>query len=154
MRWWMLDNWPSNNNKDVCACCCVRFFASPRTGAHQAPLSMGFSRQEYWSALPFPPPGDVSNPGIEPMFLVAPALQTESLLLSPQGQSTIKTTIFLCLSFLWCKYFPYGQFPVSNLALLNGDLKRMLTTVPLGQNKPTPAHRCINLLMQMHGLGP
>jgi len=41
----------------------------PWTVAHQAPLSMEFSRQEYWSGLPFPSPGDLPNPGIEPRFL-------------------------------------------------------------------------------------
>ena len=44
----------------------VRLFATPWTVANQAPLSMGFSRQEYWSGLPFPSPGDLPNPGIEP----------------------------------------------------------------------------------------
>ena len=48
-------------------------FVTPWTVAHQAPLSMGFSRQEYWSGLPFPTPGDPPNPGIEPMSLVFPA---------------------------------------------------------------------------------
>ena len=48
--------------------------ASPWTVAHQAPLSMGFSRQEYWSGLPFPPPGDLPNPGIEPLSVISPAL--------------------------------------------------------------------------------
>ena len=43
----------------------VRLFGIPRTGVCQAPLSMGFSRQEYWSALPFPSPGDLPVPGIE-----------------------------------------------------------------------------------------
>ena len=43
------------------------------TVAHQAPLSMGFSRQEYWSGLPVPPPGDLPNPGIEPTSLRSPA---------------------------------------------------------------------------------
>ena len=47
--------------------------------ARQAPLSMGFSRQEYWSGLPFPPPGDLADPEIEPG---SPALQADSLLLS------------------------------------------------------------------------
>ena len=45
---------------------CVRLFETPWTVAHQAPPSMGFSRQEYWSGLPFPAPGDLPNPGIEP----------------------------------------------------------------------------------------
>jgi len=44
------------------------------TRACQAPLSMGFSRQEYWSGLPCPPPGDLPNPGLEPTSLKSPAL--------------------------------------------------------------------------------
>ena len=55
----------------------------PLTVAHQAPPSMGFSRQEYWSGLPFPPPGDLPDPGIEPMAPGSPALQVDSLPLSP-----------------------------------------------------------------------
>ena len=50
--------------------------------AHQAPLSMGFSRQEYWSGLPFPSPGDLPNPGIEPR---SPALQADALTSEPPG---------------------------------------------------------------------
>ena len=45
---------------------CVQLFAIPLTIAYQAPPSMEFSRQQYWSGLPFPPPGDLPNPGIEP----------------------------------------------------------------------------------------
>ena len=56
---------------------------TPRTVAGQAPLSMGFSRQEYWSGFPFPPPGDLPDPGIEPVSPVAPELQADSLSLSP-----------------------------------------------------------------------
>ena len=44
----------------------VQLFVTPWTVAYQAPLSMGFSRQEYWSGLPFPSPGDLPDPGIEP----------------------------------------------------------------------------------------
>ena len=55
---------------------CVRLFATPWTVAHQAPPSMGFSRQEYWSGLPFPSPGDLPNPGIEPRSC---ALQEDAL---------------------------------------------------------------------------
>ena len=61
----------------------VRLFATPWTVAYQAPPSMGFSRQEYWSGLPFPSPGDLHNPGIEP---VSPALQTDTLLSEPPGK--------------------------------------------------------------------
>ena len=49
---------------------------TPWTGAHQAPVSMGFSRREYWSGLPFPSPGDLPDPEIEPK---SPALQAGSL---------------------------------------------------------------------------
>ena len=52
----------------------VQLFATPWTVAHLAPLSMEFSRQEYWSGLSRPPPGDLSNPGMEPVSLTSPAL--------------------------------------------------------------------------------
>ena len=52
----------------------VQLFATPWTAAHQAPLSVGFSRQECWSGLLFLPLGDAPNPGIEPISLVSPAL--------------------------------------------------------------------------------
>ena len=60
--------------------------------AHQAPLSVEFSRQEYWSRLPCPPPGHLPNPGIKPTSLVAPVLQADSLLWSQPGKPGIKTT--------------------------------------------------------------
>ena len=56
---------------------------TPGTVDHQTPLSMGFSRQEYWSGLPCPPPGDLPNPGIEPMSLMPPALSGRFLLWPP-----------------------------------------------------------------------
>ena len=52
-------------------------FATPWTVANQVPLSMGFSRQEYWSGLPFPSPGDLPDPGIKPTSLASPALAGE-----------------------------------------------------------------------------
>ena len=54
----------------------VRLFATPWTVAYQAPPSVGFSRQENWSGLPFPSPGDFPNPGIEPR---SPAMQADAL---------------------------------------------------------------------------
>ena len=53
---------------------CVQFFVTPWTVDHQAPLSMGFSRQEYWNKLPFPTAGDLPDPGIKPVSLASPAL--------------------------------------------------------------------------------
>ena len=52
----------------------VTLFAILWTAAHQAPLSMGFSRQEHWSGLPCPPAGDLPNPGIKPTSVMSPAL--------------------------------------------------------------------------------
>ena len=89
----LCDAWIENMNKRVCVCVYVQFnikhvgqsllgmlfdvcmlscfrhvwlFATPWTVTHQAPLSMGFSRPEHWGGLPFPPPGDLPNPGIKP----------------------------------------------------------------------------------------
>ena len=61
----------------------VRLFVTPWTVAHQAPPSMGFSRQEYWSGLPFPSPGDLPNPGIEPR---SPTFQADALTSEPPGK--------------------------------------------------------------------
>ena len=58
----------------------VRLFATPWPVAHQAPVSMRFSRQEYWSGLPFPSPGDLPNPRIKPR---SPALQADALTSEP-----------------------------------------------------------------------
>ena len=62
---------------------CARLLVTPWTAAHQGPLSMGFSRQEYWSGVPFPSPGDLPDPGIKPG---SPALQADSLLSEPPGK--------------------------------------------------------------------
>ena len=56
----------------------AKWLQSCPTRARQAPLSMGFSRQEYWSGLPFPPPGDLPNTGIKPASLMSPALADRS----------------------------------------------------------------------------
>ena len=69
----------------VCVCVCVSrvlLFSTPWTVAHQASLSMGFSKQAYWSGLPFPSPGYLPNPGIEPR---SPVLQADSLPQSYRG---------------------------------------------------------------------
>ena len=67
----------------------VRLFATPRTIAPQAPPSMGFSRQEYWSGLSFPSPGDLPDPGIEPR---SPALQADALPSELKGLEAVKWT--------------------------------------------------------------
>ena len=67
----------------------VQLFATPWTVAHQAPRSMGFSRQEYWGGLPFRSPGHLPNPGVKPGFL---ALQAGSLSSEPLGKSIKQCT--------------------------------------------------------------
>ena len=74
----------------VCMCVCARsvtqLCATPWTLAHQAPLSMEFSRPEYWSRLPFPSPGDLLDPGIKSTSFVSPALLADSLSFEPPGK--------------------------------------------------------------------
>ena len=65
---------------------CVWLFVTPWTVARQPPLSIGFSRQEYWNGLPCPPPGYLSQAGIEP---TSPVLQADSLLSDPPGKSPL-----------------------------------------------------------------
>ena len=76
----------------------VRLFATLWTVAHPAPLPTGFSRQEYWSGLPFPSPGDLPDPGIEPR---SPALQADALTSEPSGKPYIK-----------CKGFKYINYQI------------------------------------------
>jgi len=78
----MLQNWFD----DLVAKFCLTL-VNPWTVAHQAPLSMGFSRQEYWSGLPFLSLGDLPNPGIEPGSL---ALQEDSLLKELRGKPLLQ----------------------------------------------------------------
>ena len=72
------------------ACSVVSDSVTPRTAAHQAPLSMGFSRQEHWSRLPFPSPGHFPYPGIEP---VSPALAGRFLTTEPPGKPQSGSTV-------------------------------------------------------------
>ena len=65
----------------------VRLFAIPWTVAYQAPPSMGFFRQKYWSGLPFPSPGDLPDPGIEPG---SPAFQADTLTSEPPGKPLLQ----------------------------------------------------------------
>ena len=81
----------ANMTKNRCVCMlshfiCVQLFATLWTVARQAPLSMGFSRQEYCSGLPWPPSGDLPNPGIEPASLISLHWQACSLQLAPLGK--------------------------------------------------------------------
>ena len=72
---------------DVCVCVLshIQLFATPWTVAHQAPLSMEFSRQEYWSGLPFHTPGGLPGPGMESTSLVSSALAGGFFIIVPPG---------------------------------------------------------------------
>ena len=70
----------------ACVLHCVQVFATPWTVAHQAPLSMGFPRQESWSGSPFPPPGDLPDPWIEPVSPVFPAVAGRFFTTEPPGK--------------------------------------------------------------------
>ena len=74
----------------------VRLFATPWTAAHQVPLSMGLSRQEYWRGLPFPTPEDPPDPGIEPASLASPTLAGGFFTIVPPGKPPTTPGRALC----------------------------------------------------------
>ena len=86
----------------VCVCVCVlnrvQLIVTPWTIAHQAPLSMTFSGQEYWSGLLFPTPWDLPDPGIEATSPESPELQADSL---PLSHVYCADTLFLFILFIW-----------------------------------------------------
>ena len=87
----------------------VRLFATPWTGAYQGPPSMGFSRQEYWSGLPYPSPGDFPDPGIEPG---SPTLQADALLSEPPGKPMfLKSNPSFALAAVFGLDTPHVVFP-------------------------------------------
>ena len=94
----------------VCVCVCVRAqscltLCDPWTITCQAPLSVEFSRQEYWSELPFPPPGDLPDPGIEPASPVVSCIGRQVLyLLSHRGSPMCREVILILVLQSWCKH--------------------------------------------------
>ena len=93
----------------------VRLFATPWTVACQSPWSRGFSRQGYWSGLPFPSPGDLPDPGIKPW---SPSLQADSLLSEPLGEP--KKFVLYYLSILCPWNSPSKNTRVGSCSLLQG----------------------------------
>ena len=88
---------------------CVQLLVTPRTAARQAPLSMGFSRQEYWSGLPFPSPGDLPDPGIEPG---SPTLEADALTSEPPAKEGCMQTCRVKSS----KCVHFSDYPSTNVA--------------------------------------
>ena len=85
----------------------VQLFLTPWTTAQQALLSMEFSRQEYWSGLPFPAPGDLPDPVIKPTFLASPALAGGLFSNMPPGKPTVSPKVKK-----WGKLYVASQYPV------------------------------------------
>ena len=96
----------------------VWLFATRWTVAHQAPLSMEFSRQEYWSGLPFPPPGHLPDPGTEPMSLMSLALASRSSLLVPPGKPNTDFCFTLTLPSLSDAYSNSSLVWIQNVCTL------------------------------------
>ena len=92
----------------------VWLLATPWTTAHQAPLSMRFSRQEYWSGLPFPPPGELSHPGIKLKSPVAPALAGRFLPLGSSREATREAPAESSSARVYIQGFPQRHTPQSN----------------------------------------
>ena len=98
----------------VCVCVCVHtqslshvwLFVVPWTVACQAPLSTGFFRQEYWSSLPFPTPGDLPDPGIEPTYLVSLALAGRFFTTVAPGQR-LYFGYYSLIRYMVCKCFSH-----------------------------------------------
>ena len=93
----------------------VRLLVTPWTVVRQVPLSMGFSRQEYWSGLPCPPPGDLSETAIKQVTPVSPVLQADSLPAEPLGKPLVDSTNFksnlakicLCINEAGSRWVPH-----------------------------------------------
>ena len=111
----------------------VWLFVTPWTVAHQAPQSMGFSRQEYRSGLPFPSPGDLPNPGIKPG---SPALQADTLPSEPPGKSIAELRELL----IYCGYQFFIRYVIYKHFLLLCNLSLYFLTVSFEQ--------CFLILMQ------
>ena len=113
------------------ACSVIQSCLTRWTVAHQAPLSKGLSRQEYWSRLPFPPSGELPDPGIKPMSLVSPALQADSLLLSHQGNIVIKFSSVQWLSCVWLLATPWTVARQASLSITNSRSLLTLMSIEL-----------------------
>ena len=117
----------------------VRLFETLRTIARQASLSMGFSRQEYWSGLPCPPPGDLPYPGIEPVSPVSPMLQVKSFPSKPPGSHR-----FLAMRISRHHVCPYKfQHSLSSHSVHSSKIERFLRPkrsgdINSGNHLPSP----------------
>ena len=107
------------------------FFVMPWTVAYQAPMSMGFPRQQYWSGLPCPPPEDLPNPGIKPTYPVSSALQVDSLLESPGKPlpTSISSVQFSRSVVSDCLWSPWIAARQASLSITNCRSSLRLTSI-------------------------
>ena len=137
-----------------CCCCLVAQFClmlvTPQIKARQAPVSMGFPRQEYWSGLPFPSLGDLPHLGIKPTSLVSPVLQEDSLVLSCQCESESFSVEFYSLG-------PHGLYSPWNYPGQNtgvGSPSLLQGIFPTQGSNPCLPH-CRQIVYQLsHGGSP
>ena len=108
----------------------VQLFLTPWAAARQAPLSMEFPRQEYWSGLPFPPPGDLPNPGIKPISLAAPTFAGGFFPIVPPGKSLEMNSGYFWVLLVFTSS-DYLEFYLGILKLLSDD--KFLEVGLLGQ---------------------
>ena len=120
---------------------------TPWTVAHQAPLSMGFSRQESWSGLPFPSPGDLPNRGIEPR---SPALQADFLLSELQGKPLQKSHSIMSSSLWPHRLYSSWNSPGQNTGL--GNLSLLQGIFPSQGSNPSLPY-CRRILYQLSHKG-
>ena len=105
---------------------------TPWTVAHKAPLSVGFSRQEHWSGLPWPPPGDLPNAGIKPTFLMSPALAGRFFTTRPPGKLTLGCcSAVQSLSHDWLFVTPWTEGCQTSLSFTISQSLLKLTSIKL-----------------------
>ena len=115
----------------------VQLFVILWTAALQAPLSMGFSRQEYWSGLPFPPPGDRPDPGIEPTSLMSPALAGRFFTTSTTWEASLFSSVQFSHSVVSDSVTPWIAACQASLSITNS--RSLLKLMPIKSVTP-PSH--------------
>ena len=112
----------------MCVLSRVQLFATPWTVARQAPLSMEFSRQEYWSGLPCPPPGDLPHPGIKPKSPASPALTGGFFTPDQESMLCNRRSVNMChVGYISCFWISWGEnsSDLHNLLYVDDHSKQM-----------------------------
>ena len=120
----------------------VRIFCDPMFWAHQAPLSMGFSRQEYWSDLPFLSPGDLPGQGMNPCLLSLPHWQTDSYCWTTQENISVIKIVFSCFNHVQLFCDPMVCSPPGS-SVHGISQARILEWIPSAGDLPKPGTETI-----------